>query len=255
MVIQSSPQTHGARGALFASPVGTSYGTQCVGGVGSGHASPTSTFRAPGLGSTSVDVHFGQEMQPGGGGRTAVHFAGAVAENDGTAGFHPSLRASPAWGLGGRFTSTDRGGPQNYVDNGDAKESGREGASNRRENRRNQQRRQLADYMQQRRVQSGDKIHIPTDEEGDVRGLRTIFHNAIQDVAGHVLDISAVNFQEHPRVAMDIIEHDLRRQLYTDLPLCGGYIRKYLMNSLCTSRYRWRKHWKRIGQCHPIVWR
>jgi hypothetical protein len=81
--------------------------------------------------------------------------------------------------------------------------------------------------------------------------LRTVFHNAIRDIAGRVLDVSVVNFQDHPRIALDIINHDLKRQFYMDLVLRLGYVRDYLMNSLCTSRYRWRKHWNNTGKHHP----
>ena len=69
---------------------------------------------------------------------------------------------------------------------------------------------------------------MPIDEKGDIIRLRTVFHNTIQNIAGRVLDISIVNFQEHPKVAMDIINHDLKKQFFTDPPLRAWYRRENL---------------------------
>jgi hypothetical protein len=89
------------------------------------------------------------------------------------------------------------------------------------------------------------------NERGQITRLKTVFHNAIRNIVGRVLDVRVPNFDDHLCIALDIINFNLGKQFYTDPPLRLGYVWEYLMNSLCTSRYRWRKHWKKTGHRHP----
>jgi hypothetical protein len=193
-------------------------------------------------------------MHAGSGGGITAEFVSGVAIDEGIVTFHPSCMSSPARGMGGRFANMDHRATSNHVmDLGVDVNCRNEAPSISDESCRNQQRWELVECStgEHRRVNTCDKVRIPTDDSGDVVGLRIVFQNAIRDIVGRVLDVNVVNFQDHPRVAMDIINQDLQRQFYIDPPLRPRYVREYLMNSLCTSRYRWRKHWKKTGTQHP----
>ncbi|KAG0596363.1 hypothetical protein M758_UG246800 [Ceratodon purpureus] len=77
--------------------------------------------------------------------------------------------------------------------------------------RRNFQRRQRNEYVRNQRGQNGPdaKTHIPTDESGNVTGLKSVLHRAIRDVGGRVLDVSVKEFNQHPSMAFQLIEHDI----------------------------------------------
>lgn len=119
--------------------------------------------------------------------------------------------------------------------------------------KRAEQRRVRSEYMRAQRAgsEAAGRTHIPTNSEGKVTALKTVLNRSIRDIAGRVLDLSVIHFNEHPEMGFQLIEHDIDRHFYFDPPLKVGYIRKYLMESLAASRYQWQQYWKMHGKCHP----
>jgi hypothetical protein len=162
---QTSPAPHSSGRPMFAFVVETSSASASVVSASTGRPPPTAAFCGPRLMSTSVDVRYGQDLQRPPGRGSAATFTGHDAVHESTSGFHPSYRPSPARALGRRFTTSDRYGTRICVSNGgDAANNCIDGGANQGESRRNQQRCQIGEYMQQRRVQSDEKICIPTDD-------------------------------------------------------------------------------------------
>jgi hypothetical protein len=113
------------------------------------------------------------------------------------------------------------------------------------------QRKHLADYMQSQKSREERKTHIPTNANGDITALKSVFHRAVRDIAGRVLDLSIVNFNDHPSICLNYIHHDLSKQFVFNPPLRENYVAEYLKESISNSRYRWRCYWKRQNRRHP----
>jgi hypothetical protein len=113
------------------------------------------------------------------------------------------------------------------------------------------QRKHLSEYMQLQKSPDRIKTHIPTDMNGDITALKLVFHRAVRDIAGRVLDLSVVNFQDHPSICLNYINHDLAKHFVFNPPLRQNYVVEYLKESVSNSRYRWRCYWKQHGTRHP----
>jgi hypothetical protein len=86
---------------------------------------------------------------------------------------------------------------------------------------------------------------------GDITALKSIFHRAIRDIACHVLDLSIVNFTEHPNICLNYINHDLTKQFVFSPLLRQNYVQEYLKESISNSRYHWHCYWKKHARKHP----
>jgi hypothetical protein len=185
MVSPAERSPHSSAQSTWAAGPLSSAGGPCGTLNAAGPSSPSTAGRVLQMGSTSVDVQRREDMKMGSLRGNAGEYGGPEEGGNVPLAFHPSCRPTTPRGAGGRFTAANTVGrrmsSQSAVHDSDAvsnaKSSGREG-------RRNLQRRQFAEYMQHRRVDSGQKTRIPTDENRDVVGLRTVFHNAIRDIAG-----------------------------------------------------------------------
>jgi hypothetical protein len=114
------------------------------------------------------------------------------------------------------------------------------------------QRKHLADYMHCQKSGERPKTQIPTDANGEITALKSVFHRAIRDIAGRVLDLSVMNFNEHPAICLNYINHDLSKQFVFNPALRPNYVVDYLKESISNSRYRWRWYWKKNGAKHPM---
>lgn len=108
--------------------------------------------------------------------------------------------------------------------------------------RRTFQRRHRLEYMQQQRSPNGGKTIIPSDGARHIMALKTEVHRAIRDMGGRLLDVSLVNFGNHPESTIECIKHDIDRQFLFEPSLPLSYVFDYLADSLRTTRYKWRKH-------------
>jgi hypothetical protein len=113
------------------------------------------------------------------------------------------------------------------------------------------QRKYLSEYMQCQKTPEKKSTHIRTDMNGDITALKSVFHRAIRNIAGRVLDLSIVNFNEHPSIYLNYINHDLSKQFVFNPPLKQNYVVEYLKVSISNSRYRWRSFWEKYGRKHP----
>lgn len=112
------------------------------------------------------------------------------------------------------------------------------------------QRKHLAEYKKQQKLQLEKKVQIPTDENGEITALRNVLHTAIRDIAGRVLNFAVIDFCEHPAACLNYIEHDLAQQFYFDPPLKKNYVIDYLKDHMCTARYQWRCFWLKNNTRH-----
>ena len=118
--------------------------------------------------------------------------------------------------------------------------------------RRNLQKRQRAEYHRnQRNLGVGARTHVETDDDGNAIGLRTMFHRAIRDIAGRLLDVTSRDFSSHPELAFELIARDIDSKFTFDRPLRPRYIKEYLRDALSWTRYAWRSHWYEHKKRHP----
>jgi hypothetical protein len=116
--------------------------------------------------------------------------------------------------------------------------------------RRQLQRRELAEYFHGRRFLNNKRGLVRTDANGEPLSLKKVLNSAIRDIAGRVLDVSVIQFSEHPAMCFELINHDIHRQFEFDPPLRENYVKEFLQTSLSAARCQWRKHWKKTGQRH-----
>ena len=119
--------------------------------------------------------------------------------------------------------------------------------------RRNFMRRQRMEYLRNQRGQGGpgQRTHVLTDPSGNVTALKTVLNRAIRDIVGRVLDVSLKEFNHHPSMAFELIDHDIHSQFSFDPPLRAGYIKLYLQDALSWTQNQWRSYWKKNGSRHP----
>jgi hypothetical protein len=109
----------------------------------------------------------------------------------------------------------------------------------------------MSNYMQQQKSPERKKTHISMDDSGEITALKSVFHKAIRDIAGQVLDLSLVNFNENPMICLNYINHDLAKQFFFSPPLWQNYVVEYLKESMSNSKYRWHCYSKKYEKRHP----
>jgi hypothetical protein len=97
----------------------------------------------------------------------------------------------------------------------------------------------------------GDRIHIPTNGEGQIIAKKSVFHRACRQTASVCLDVTIRDFQKHLQSRRwALLLNELEKEFYFNPPLPKDYVENYLKGALKTARSEWWKHWKKYGTQH-----
>jgi hypothetical protein len=104
------------------------------------------------------------------------------------------------------------------------------------------------------------RICIPTDEAGNITGLKAKWQNVVEDIAYRILDLIIRHWDRHPQHQKEEIYRQVGTKFIYDPSLQDGYTEKYLRDHLTSARRKWKEHWlihgdgNRHPNCPPRVW-